>query len=232
MADPHISFSTDTPFYFLAGTILSAFLLIIPAELGAQRPKRLKEEVETLKKKYDTLWEPGRETFVFVGSSSIRFWEKLPELFPHQQVVNSGFGGSMASDLLAYLDELVLDYEPSKVFVYEGDNDIFEKKCPAKVLRQTRRIIRRIHEANGPTPIVIIGAKPSLVRWHLKKKYEKLNRKLKTFCDESDLVSYMHVWDAMLDEQGIRKEIFLEDGLHMNEKGYAIWEQILKPYLK
>lgn len=230
MADPCFSNSTATRINFFAIATLCAFLSVKPAELDAQSPKRLLEEVEALQKKYDTLWAPGKETYVFVGSSSIRFWERLPELFPEQQVVNSGFGGSMASDLLAYLDELVLDYQPSKVFVYEGDNDIFEKKCPAKVLRQTRRIIRRIQEANGPTPIVIIGAKPSLVRWHLKKKYEKLNRKLKAFCEENTLVSYMHVWDAMLDGQGIRKEIFLEDGLHMNEKGYAIWEQILKPH--
>lgn len=196
----------------------------------AQRPKRLKEDVIALQQKYDTLWDSGKETYVFVGSSSIRFWESLPDLFPNLQVVNSGFGGSMASDLLAYLDELVLDYRPSKVFIYEGDNDIFEKKRPAKVVRQTRRIIRRIQETNGPTPVVVIGAKPSLVRWHLKKKYVKLNHKLKTFCAENKLVNYMHVWDAMLDGEGIREEIFLEDGLHMNEKGYAIWEQILEPF--
>ena len=172
---------------------------------------------------------PEEETYVFVGSSSIRFWDNLPELFPDIQVVNSGFGGSMASDVLAYLDELVLDYKPSKVFIYEGDNDIYESKGPSKVVRQMRRIIRRIQKMNGPTPVVVIGAKPSLVRWHLKKKYEKLNRKLRTYCSENALVNYMHVWDAMLDREGIREEIFLEDGLHMNEKGYAIWERILKP---
>ena len=198
--------------------------------ISAQRPKRLKEDVVALQMKYDTLWEPGKDTYVFAGSSSIRFWDNLPGLFPDLQIVNSGFGGSMASDLLAYLEELVLDYKPVKVFIYEGDNDIFEKKGPAKVVRQTRRIIRRIQKNNGPTPIVIIGAKPSIVRWHLKKRYEKLNRKLKEFSSEQPLVSYMHVWDAMLDEEGIREEIFLEDGLHMNEKGYAIWEQILEPF--
>lgn len=211
------------------------FVLIIPCifasfSASSQRPKRLLEDVIALQKKYDTLWAPGKDTYVFVGSSSIRFWESLPGLFPEKQIVNSGFGGSMANDLLAYLEELVLDYEPSKVFIYEGDNDIFEKKCPAKVVRQTRRIIRRIQENNGPTPIVLIGAKPSIVRWHLKKRYEKLNRKLSELSSNETLVSYMHVWDAMVDEEGIREELFLEDGLHMNEQGYAIWEHIIKPF--
>ncbi|NND16159.1 MAG: G-D-S-L family lipolytic protein [Eudoraea sp.] len=199
------------------------------SESHAQSPKRLLEEVRDLQTKYDSLYSPGEQTFVFAGSSSIRFWETLPDIFPGVQVVNSGFGGSMASDLLAYLDELVLDYQPDKVFLYEGDNDIFEKKSPAKIVRQTRRIIRRIQKHNGPTPIVVISAKPSLVRWHLKKKYEKLNTRLKALCDKDPSTSYAHIWDSMLEDGVVKKEIFLEDGLHMNAEGYSLWETILKP---
>lgn len=211
-----------TVFVLLAGFWVS--------EVSAQRPKRLLDEVQELQAKYDTLYANGKKTFVFAGSSSIRFWEELPEIFSEVQIVNSGFGGSMASDLLVYLDELVLDYKPAKVFLYEGDNDIFNKKSPAKIVRQTRRIIKRIQKYNGPTPVVIIGAKPSLVRWHLKKKYEKLNTKLKALCDQDSLTSYAHIWDSMLEEGTIKKEIFLEDGLHMNEQGYALWKTILKPF--
>ncbi|MBT8236429.1 MAG: G-D-S-L family lipolytic protein [Bacteroidia bacterium] len=199
-------------------------------EINAQRPKRLLDEVQELQAKYDTLYTNGKKTYVFAGSSSIRFWEELPEIFSEVQVVNSGFGGSMASDLLVYLDELVLDYKPDKVFLYEGDNDIFNKKSPAKIVRQTRRIVRRIQKYNGPTPVVIIGAKPSLVRWHLKKKYEKLNAKLKALCEQDIRTSYVHIWDSMLEDGTVKKEIFLEDGLHMNEQGYSLWKTIIKPF--
>lgn len=209
--------------------LVFSVLVFTTLQLPAQRPKRLLDEVRSLQRKYDTLYEPGKETYVFVGSSSIRTWDSLPKLFPHVQVVNSGFGGSMASDLLAFLEELVLDFRPDKVFIYEGDNDIYEKKGPAKIVRQTRRIVRRIIKYNGPTPITVIGAKPSPVRWHLKKKYENLNRKLKEYCETNPQVAYVHVWDAMLKQGHIDSEIYLEDGLHMNDQGYAIWERILKP---
>ena len=211
----------------------AVFLLLIGFwvnEVQSQRPKRLLDEVQELQAKYDTLYTNGKKTYVFAGSSSIRFWEELPEIFSEVQVVNSGFGGSMASDLLVYLDELVLDYKPDKVFLYEGDNDIFNRKSPAKIVRQTRRIVRRIQKYNGPTPVVIIGAKPSLVRWHLKKKYEKLNAKLKALCEQDTHTSYAHIWDSMLEDGTIKKEIFLEDGLHMNDQGYALWKTIIKPF--
>ena len=83
-------------------------------------------------KRNDSLWDSSRETIVFTGSSSIRFWEDLQERFPENQVLNAGFGGSQASDLLYHLNDLVLRYKPKKVFVYEGDNDIFSKKVLEK----------------------------------------------------------------------------------------------------
>jgi lysophospholipase L1-like esterase len=37
----------------------------------------------------------------------------------------------------------------------------------------------------------------------------------------------------MLDEDGIvMQDIFLEDGLHMNKKGYDIWAKAIGPLLR
>ena len=107
----------------------------------AQDPLRFKEEVSLILKKYDTLWEPSKETIVFTGSSSVRVWNDLQERFPGVQIVNTGFGGSEASDLLAYADDLILRYKPRKVFIYEGDNDLNSNKKPRTVLSDIKNII-------------------------------------------------------------------------------------------
>ncbi|MEQ8881269.1 MAG: hypothetical protein RLQ12_16615, partial [Cyclobacteriaceae bacterium] len=67
---------------------------------------------------------PPKGANLFVGSSSIRIWQDIADYFPDHEVINRGFGGSMYSDLLYYLDRIVLPYEPAKIFIYEGDNDI------------------------------------------------------------------------------------------------------------
>ena len=37
---------------------------------------------------------------------------------------------------------------------------------------------------------------------------------------------------SMLDAAGKpRKELFVEDDLHLNAHGYAIWQRIIQPYL-
>ena len=46
-------------------------------------------------------------------------------------------------------------------------------------------------------------------------------------------VAFIDVATPMLDADGRpRAELFLEDGLHMNREGYALWRGIVAPYLR
>lgn len=198
----------------------------------AQDAIPFQEEVKDIVQRNDSLWDNSQETILFTGSSSIRFWEDLQERFPEKQVLNAGFGGSQASDLLIHLDDLVLRYQPKQVFIYEGDNDIFNKKRPKQVLEDTAKIVEKLKEDREDRAIVLISAKPSLSRWKLKRKYKRLNKKLSNFAKERDGVEFVDVWNPMLDGRRVKSDIFVEDGLHMNEKGYEIWYTTLKEYVK
>jgi len=199
---------------------------------NAQDPLRFADEVTAIQKKYDTLWNPDKETIVFTGSSSIRIWNTLESSFPKYQIVNSGFGGSEVSDLLAYSNELIHRYKPKKVFIYEGDNDINSKKKPKRVITDMQLIIAGIRAQNANTKILLIAAKPSISRWHLKGKYKRLNRKMKKLSVSDSLIDYVDVWSPMLDGRKVKRDLFIADGLHMNAKGYQIWYDIIKNYVE
>ncbi|MGB3144624.1 MAG: GDSL-type esterase/lipase family protein, partial [Maribacter sp.] len=173
-------------------------------------------------------WDSERETIVFTGSSSVRFWKSLQENFPDHQILNTGFGGSQASDLLVFLDDLVLSYNPKKVFIYEGDNDIWAKKRPNQVITTTEEIIQRIKAKNTSTKIVLISAKPSISRWKMRGKFRRLNRKMERIAKNDPLIDYVDVWYPMLNSRKLKTDIFIEDGLHMNQKGYDIWYEAMK----
>ncbi len=194
----------------------------------AQSETDFTNEVKGLTKKYDMLWNPDKETIVFTGSSSVRFWKSLPESFPDRQILNTGFGGSQATDLLVFLDELVLAYNPKKVFIYEGDNDLWAKKRPNQVLATTSDIIRRIRTNNPATQIVLISAKPSISRWKIRGKYRRLNRKMKRLTKRDTLLEFVDVWHPMLNGRKLKNNLFIEDGLHMNQQGYDIWYAAIK----
>lgn len=204
-------------------------LFLLASFLGhAQDALRFADEVAAIQKKYDTLWDANKETIVFTGSSSIRIWKTLETSFPNHQIVNSGFGGSEASDLLAYSDELIHRFKPKKVFIYEGDNDINSHKKPKRILNDIQSIINEIWVKNPATKIVLIAAKPSLARWALRRKYKRLNRKFKKLSQRNQQIEYADVWTPMLNGRKVKKDIFSADGLHMNAKGYGIWYETLK----
>lgn len=206
------------------------FLSITLLSFGQKSPA-FQNEVKDIQKKYDSIWDSSKETVVFTGSSSIRMWKNLESMFPDHQIINSGFGGSQSSDLNRYYKELILQYNPKKVFIYEGDNDIASKKRIKDIIANTRQIVTKIKDSNKATQVVIIAAKPSIARWNLKRRYLRLNRAFEKLCKEDSGMEFANVWDVMMDGKQVRKDIFIGDGLHMNSKGYNLWFSVIKPYM-
>lgn len=213
----------------ILSVVLIVFLVLIS---NGQDPARFQEEVANLSMRYDSVWDQSKETIVFTGSSSIRFWEELQDIYPGFQVVNTGFGGSHASDLLSYSGELILRYEPVKVFIYEGDNDLSQRKRPGKVIKDIRQILNAIWDNDPSTEVVLIAAKPSLARWHLRRKYKRLNRKMERLSSKHPQLAFADVWSVMLQGKSLKQDLFVEDGLHMNQKGYQLWKQVIDPFVK
>ena len=88
----------------------------------------------------------------------------------------------------------------------------------------------KIHKKFPNCEIVLISAKPSIARWSLKPQYDAINAAFKKYAEAETKITYANVWDIMLDEKGeVLKDIFIQDGLHMNKKGYDLWDKIIQP---
>lgn len=211
-------------------TVLFLQLFFFQATFAQQLP--FQNEVNRLSATIDSLgWQKG--SIVFTGSSSIRMWKNLQEEFPNVPIINTGFGGSQASDLLTHLDALVLRYEPIAVFIYEGDNDINARKNPEEILEDLDAILHRLNEQREGISIYFIGAKPSPSRWQLKTEYEAFNKALEGYAKGLINGKYVNVWNPMLDSAGNPSpELFLGDMLHMKPEGYKIWKEQISPTLK
>lgn len=193
-------------------------------------PERFREEVAQITERYSGRANP--DVILFTGSSSIRMWDELENTFQGYNIINTGFGGSHASDLLFYIDELILQYRPSKVFIYEGDNDIHSGKSAESILQTMKAIIGQTEEQLPEIEIVLISAKPSISRWDLKEEYMELNDLLSSYAEQKGNLGFADVWDIMLNDEGSpREDIFLEDDLHMNRKGYDLWEEVILGFM-
>ena len=185
------------------------------------------EEVAKITDSPVPTWDSG--IIIFTGSSSVRLWRDSGLLSKGSPIINTAFGGSTAYGLNRYLEDLVLRYEPKQVFIYEGDNDIAAGRDTRTILEHLDTIFTRIWEQNPETEIVYIAAKPSPLRWEMRKEYEALNKAMERRAKKEDHLVFADVYSPMLERGEVRKDIFVEDRLHMNRAGYAIWAEVIRP---
>lgn len=181
----------------------------------------------------DAQQPPPKHGIVFVGSSSIRFWDTLPQDFPGKPVINRGFGGSEVRDSTWYADRIVLPYAPRQVVLYAGDNDLNSGRTPEQVRDDVLAFVTRIRRDLPKACISYLSIKPSPSRAHLLPAIVTANRLIKDALAPLPRVDYVDVYTPMLDASGKpRPELFREDMLHMTADGYAIWRKAVAPVLE
>lgn len=181
----------------------------------------------------DAATPPPAHPVVFTGSSSVRLWATLAADFPGVPALNRGFGGSHVRDAVWYADEVAVRYEPRRILIYAGDNDIFDGRTPQQVLSDFQAFVARVHRDLPRTPIAFISIKPSPSRSHLLAVQREANALVRAYAEREPLVDYIDVFTPMLDANGQpRADLFVEDRLHMNSAGYALWRRVIAPYLR
>lgn len=171
---------------------------------------------------------------VFTGSSSIVRWNTLAEDMKPLPVLNRGFGGSQYTDVNQYAWRTVVAYRPSIVVVYAGDNDLAAKstKTPQSVAADVQQFVSIVHGKLPQAWIYIVSIKPSYLRWKQWPQMKEANQLIQNFVRTHERVQYIDVAGPMFDAQGnLPRDLFVEDGLHMTAKGYAIWTSVIRPVL-
>jgi hypothetical protein len=204
-------------------------LLGMTAPAAAQDPRYEKEVLafEAL----DRTNPPSKGQVLFVGSSTIVSWDPA-RYFPDLPIINRGLWGSALIDSVRLVDRIVLPYEPRLVVIYAGDNEIDAGFTSEDVAIQFERFIRAIHTKLPDTRIIFIGIKPSPQRWLTIDRARAANEAIRTLCSRDDRVAFLDVDGAMLGfDEKPRKELYLEDGLHLSPQGYQLWTTLLRPLL-
>lgn len=188
-------------------------------------------EVQRLEKERAALtYDPK---LLFYGSSSIRLWESLYEDFAGWQPVNLGFGGSTLAACCWFFDRLVSPFHPESTIVYAGDNDLGDGRHPEEVFIFFQQLVSRIRQRFGDIPVAYISIKPSISRWNIVDSIRYTNKIIEEEIQrQANNLHFIDIYHRMTDNAGYPKREFLDpDGLHINEKGYALWKEIILQYL-
>jgi lysophospholipase L1-like esterase len=209
-------------------------LLLWSGVLIAQEQKpAFWEDIQEFKRA-DSATPPPKNAILFIGSSSFTMWQDVQEYFPTYKIINRGFGGSTLLDQLRYVNDIVVPYKPKQVIIYCGENDLASSDTVNgnDVARRFQRLFTQIRNRFPKAQVSYISMKPSPSRELLLKKMRSGNNQIKKYLSTKKRTAFIDVYKEMIDDEGKpRTDIFLDDNLHMNKAGYAIWKKAIEPYL-
>lgn len=203
--------------------ILLLSILFISVNIIAQE-NQFTNEIKAFRKQ-DSIQKPNDGMLLFIGSSSFRLWKDVKSDFNNSNILNRAFGGATLLDLIYFQNDVVLKYKPKKIFIYCGENDIAssEKVTPKMVFKRYKTFYKTLRKQFPETPIIFVSLKPAISRWQMKDRMMATNKLISQFMKNKKNATFVNIWDDMIENGEPKKDIYIQDNLHMNAKGYAIW---------
>lgn len=181
---------------------------------------------------------------VMLGDSITEIYN-LNEFYGEDKlIVNSGISGNRIKDISSNLKSRVYNYNPSKVFLLIGINDIlWERQSSDYVYENIIDIVNKIHKKLPNTKIYIESIYP--YNEECRKYFgddapynsevfdviKDVNNRLENFSNEESFTEYIDVYNKLKNEDGAFDLKYSYDGLHPNEEGFKVITEILKKYM-
>jgi len=182
----------------------------------------------------DTLEIYPDNSYLFMGSSSIRLWSTLKEDMSPLSVIQRGYGGAKYSDLIHFTDRFVRPHKLGGIVIFVA-NDIRaqpDDKTPEEVLALFKEVVRISRKTHPKVPIYSIAITPTRSRWKAWPETKKSNELIKSHCNKTENLHFIETESAFLDEKGEPIDsLFRDDKLHLTPDGYKVWTKIVRENL-
>jgi len=165
---------------------------------------------------------------VFLGDSITDGWQ-LTQFFPGKPYVNRGISGQTTPQMLVRLFPDVLDLKPAALIILAGTNDVARNTGPVTLamIEENFQAITELAQTHGIK--VILCSLTPVSDYTARKQTDqrppadilKLNAWLREYAAKVHAV-FADYYAALVDDKGMLREGYSNDGLHPNAKGYEL----------
>ncbi len=181
------------------------------------------------------------DNYVFLGDSIFEFYN-LDKFYDGMPIVNSGISGNTTVDILNDLENRVYKYNPSKIVLMIGTNDLVLETSNDEIVENISKIIDKIKKNRKYAEIYVQSIYPvnngddekinhSMVNIRTNENIKYINQKLENLCVEKK-IHYMDIYSLLADEEGNLKLEYTTEGLHITDEGYQVITEAVKEILK
>lgn len=171
---------------------------------------------------------------VFLGDSLTEGFN-LSGYFSSDRFRNRGISGN-TTDHIIYRLESIIKGKPKQVLLMAGINDLFQGQSAHEIISNIRRIADKLVAGTPSTSLCIQSVLPVnetklLIESNINTLIFDLNDEIRKFCKKHDIV-FADLHADFLNNSGQLDPTFTFDGVHLNERAYAHWANLIKPFLK
>ena len=200
------------------------------------------EKVKVVTKKEEVVEKVVDNNYLFLGDSITEQYD-LKEYYEDYPVVNSGVSGDYTSSIVKDMKKRVYDYNPSKVFLLIGINDLRNGKDVSEIVSNTKEIIELIKENRPYSEIYLESIYPINKTDDDKisdsvrdiefdnEKIIEVNDLLKDLAKD-EKITYVDLYNKLIDDDGNLNISYTKDGLHISSEGYECITKELMKYIK
>lgn len=167
---------------------------------------------------------------VFLGNS-ITFGGNWGELLGRERIINRGIGGDNTVGMLNRM-QYVYQLKPKICFIMAGINDIYADAPVEKIFSNYIKIIDTLRTYKI-IPIIqsTLHVNPKWKRTEEKNpEVKKLNDLLKDYASKHSIL-FLDI-NAVLSTDGVLRDEYTNDGVHLTPIAYGVWRDLLEPVLQ
>ncbi len=157
------------------------------------------------------------------------------EWFPYYTCINLGVVGDTVDGLTSRIQQVEM-LEPTKCFLLIGINDLNYGTPVHMTLGYYETLLQKLaqlEESMGVT-IYVISVLPvregEMAYATTNAQVRELNVGISAMADRYGM-TYIDLHSHFADENGMLRIEYSFDGLHINEQGYALWQELIAPYV-
>ncbi|MBW4426609.1 MAG: G-D-S-L family lipolytic protein [Nostoc desertorum CM1-VF14] len=163
---------------------------------------------------------------------SILIGDSLSMWFPREKLpagklwLNQGISGDTSSGVLKRLKAFSAT-RPDVIYVMAGINDLRKGDSDDAILRNYRRIVRRLRQAHPQTQIIVQSILPTRLPKLSNSRIRQINTQL-TLIAKQEGANYLNIYSWFTDMEGNLRSELTTDGLHLSQEGYDVWRSALQ----
>ena len=179
------------------------------------------------------------ENILFLGDSITEIYP-LEEIYENMPIIKSGVSGYKTEDILERTEKMIYQYNPTKIILLIGTNDISHDTSDEKVnetIKNIEKIVTQIKENRSSAKLYVESLYPvnrnmdkDMVADRTNKVIKKMNEKIENVCTENN-ITYIDMYNELTDSEGNFDKKYTYDGLHPSTLGYVKITNVLKKYI-